>query len=376
MGVGVRRGEALTPAITDLADSFVLVKEAVEDIPGLPEWMDMSGSSNPLSKALHDMGAAARLLTKDYDVLDTAGEMLVAQTINQVVVLRDNIVTMVDQALATAAAKRENALNYTELKKLNTQYDDLGPAIDATTEGLEDQEQAAKDARGALRHMADTTYDVYDAEADLYDKIESANEVLADQGSNLFDVRGALVDVARQADETAAAQVELAGLTLDSAEGTQLWTDKMIATANTLEGPMRDAVIDHISRVTGIPTSVLTTFKVSAPDLAAIEDSLNWTARARSVRFDAVGGIPRYAHGTSNHPGGLAIVGDGGGPELVDLPPGSKVHTASETRQMLSSPPAIGGSRSAPVVHIDHFHAEDRTDLEALAAAINARMMM
>lgn len=44
--------------------------------------------------------------------------------------------------------------------------------------------------------------------------------------------------------------------------------------------------------------------------------------------------IPGYARGTRNHPGGLAIVGEGG-PELVDLPRGSKVYTNQETNDML-----------------------------------------
>jgi hypothetical protein len=35
-------------------------------------------------------------------------------------------------------------------------------------------------------------------------------------------------------------------------------------------------------------------------------------------------GIPGYANGTDNHPGGLAIVGENG-PELLNLPSGSKV---------------------------------------------------
>ena len=46
------------------------------------------------------------------------------------------------------------------------------------------------------------------------------------------------------------------------------------------------------------------------------------------------GNIPQYATGTKFHPGGLAIVGERG-PELVNLPRGSKVDTASETQEKL-----------------------------------------
>lgn len=51
--------------------------------------------------------------------------------------------------------------------------------------------------------------------------------------------------------------------------------------------------------------------------------------------------IPRFARGTNFAPGGLALVGEEG-PELVNLPRGSKVSTAAETRQTLSQ----GGSGS------------------------------
>lgn len=43
--------------------------------------------------------------------------------------------------------------------------------------------------------------------------------------------------------------------------------------------------------------------------------------------------IPQYATGTNFHPGGAAIVGERG-PELLNLPKGSKVSTASETKQL------------------------------------------
>lgn len=46
--------------------------------------------------------------------------------------------------------------------------------------------------------------------------------------------------------------------------------------------------------------------------------------------------IRRYAAGTNYHPGGIALLGEEG-PELVNLPKGSKVATADKTRQLLSS---------------------------------------
>lgn len=48
------------------------------------------------------------------------------------------------------------------------------------------------------------------------------------------------------------------------------------------------------------------------------------------------GGVPAYAKGTDYHPGGMALVGEEG-PEYVDLPRGSSVSTASETRNLMDT---------------------------------------
>jgi len=56
-------------------------------------------------------------------------------------------------------------------------------------------------------------------------------------------------------------------------------------------------------------------------------------------------GIPSYATGTSNHPGGLAMVGERG-PELVNMPSGSSVSTAPATRKMFDNSDLIAEVRA------------------------------
>jgi TP901 family phage tail tape measure protein len=62
-----------------------------------------------------------------------------------------------------------------------------------------------------------------------------------------------------------------------------------------------------------------------------------------------LGGIPGFAVGTSYAPGGLAMVGERG-PELVDLPRGSRVFTASKTGEMLRE--AGGGQQGGGVLQV------------------------
>jgi TP901 family phage tail tape measure protein len=72
-------------------------------------------------------------------------------------------------------------------------------------------------------------------------------------------------------------------------------------------------------------------------------NSLSTSAQLAGVRANVIGdltgltgSIPAYANGTSNHSGGWAMVGERGA-ELVNLPTGSSVTTASNTAKMLDN---------------------------------------
>jgi hypothetical protein len=66
-------------------------------------------------------------------------------------------------------------------------------------------------------------------------------------------------------------------------------------------------------------------------------DGINSTVGEKiGAKIGNIGEIPRFATGTDFAQGGLAMVGEQG-PELVNLPRGSQVKTASETASMLSN---------------------------------------
>lgn len=79
--------------------------------------------------------------------------------------------------------------------------------------------------------------------------------------------------------------------------------------------------------------------------------------------------LPRFARGTNYAPGGLALVGEEG-PELVNLPRGSKVKTAAETRQTLSQ--AVSGASVA----IGEVHVHGDADIDRLVRAIGMRLAL
>lgn len=70
-------------------------------------------------------------------------------------------------------------------------------------------------------------------------------------------------------------------------------------------------------------------------------------------------GIPGYARGTRFAPGGLALVGERG-PELVELPSGSRVYNAGDTQRMMGES-----------THMEnHYHIYNDMDLESVARRV------
>lgn len=70
-------------------------------------------------------------------------------------------------------------------------------------------------------------------------------------------------------------------------------------------------------------------------------------------------GIPQYANGTDNHPGGLAIVGEEG-PELINLRKNASVYTADETQSMLAG---AGGNINIENITIDAKNVKEFNDI-------------
>ena len=68
---------------------------------------------------------------------------------------------------------------------------------------------------------------------------------------------------------------------------------------------------------------------------SAINKSVGQMSNSLNGVKNGYSNIQYHARGTDFHSGGLAIVGEEG-PELVDLPRGSKVYSNSRTQQMLS----------------------------------------
>jgi hypothetical protein len=113
------------------------------------------------------------------------------------------------------------------------------------------------------------------------------------------------------------------------------WITDGINDIKSIEGKIR-AALSKVEEVFTAPFRAAWDFIKSLPDkvggvIGDIADKLKKIPGASLLKH-----IPGFAVGTSYSPGGLALVGERG-PEIVDLPAGSKVSTARESSRRINA---------------------------------------
>lgn len=136
----------------------------------------------------------------------------------------------------------------------------------------------------------------------------------------------------------------------------------------------RNRADDVTGAVRGIPDSSRTNVSVTGAG-AAISAAQSvaqyirgipttWTTYVSIVQQGGVA-LPGNARGTHNWRGGLTVVGEEG-PELISLPRGSAIHSAGETRTMMSGGGGRSGVRGGDTINITlPNYLGDRRELES-----------
>jgi hypothetical protein len=349
--IGLAVGEMLVPALTDMAESFTGVYEVAKKLKVLdvasfiqkwltpvnmaqsafdkilPSYRNVTDAAWDYASAVEASGGSFDKALIEYEAMEVANAKNIDTTLKAVDAAIDHGDALNDFAEAT-----EDSADATGI---------VTDAIQASIDAHNEEMEAIKRVNDARRVATNDIYAAAEAEDAWWQQVVETTAALEDAELGEREKAAATRDLATATDEAVTAQLTANGVNVDSVAGQQAWLDAMLASAEGLSGPMRDEVLRYIGLVTGIPAEQLTLIKPNM-DFAAlkrIEDDLNFTSRARDVRISPSGGVPRYASGTKNHPGGLAIVGEQG-PELVDLPGGSAVHTAGETANMVGG---VGG---------------------------------
>jgi hypothetical protein len=176
-------------------------------------------------------------------------------------------------------------------------------AVQATVERLQEQAEAHRDAaaasdeqQDAMRSANDVFYANQKAVRDARDAVDRYEETLADNESTLDDQAEALDDVAQSADTVAQSQVDVArqtaeseGATLSNTQALDIQNQSLLTQAGELQGPMRQALVDHIARLNGIPPEVVSDI-LALLDQAGIdnaETALTGVSRTREATVAA-----------------------------------------------------------------------------------------
>lgn len=148
------------------------------------------------------------------------------------------------------------------------------------------------------------------------------------------------------------------------------YVSDMVTAVRNMPGKMKDGLVKMSSKITeGVTTISNKMAKGLGKGVNGVINGVNWVTDKLGIKSKiSEWDVPQYAKGTKGHPGGLAVVGDGKGrnagseliqtPDgktmlspandtLVNLPKGSQVLSALETKSLLGDIPkyakGIGG---------------------------------
>lgn len=231
-------------------------------------------------------------------------------------------------------------------------------AHEEATEAVEEEIEALQALAEEIADNADEAYNLEEAQWAVEDAVTASKEAHEEYGKESREAAEADIDLARAAQDVADAEVEKAGAVKDSKQALDIQNRSLINQASQLNGPQRDAILKHIGLINGIPRAVVSDIEaaINRGDLDEAERLLNQASRTRTayVRAEAltatarqeldaltrartvrIGARTAFARGTQASPRGAALVGEEG-PEIVELPAGSKVTDARRTRERLS----------------------------------------
>jgi hypothetical protein len=292
--------------------------------------------------------------------------------------------SILDIISAAAKSPEELAAMKEEMAEGEAQVKRLTEAHDALTESITGMADAARDA-------ADSQAEAEEASQDWWDTIAGYDEAVKEAKGNQAELNDIVntgrTSAIRLADATSAAfeaQSQANGVTLDASAKLGIWNGKMLESARSAQGPLRDSIVNYIATANQIPASKVTDI-LANPDYAEIgaaNTALNNASRTRQAYIEAesrnVGSVEaelnrlarqRFAVITATSSGvrgvnaaqagggrvkagqGVTLVGEEG-PELVTMPAGSWVSTASETKSIARDLSSGGVSTGGSPVYI------------------------
>ncbi|WP_159011748.1 hypothetical protein [Streptomyces sp. NRRL F-5123] len=255
------------------------------------------------------------------------------------------------------------ALNDANREGLNAESD-FEQAIDDATAAIKGHHTALKMVNGQLDLNSQKSRDAYKPLADLAEKTDAAAAAARDNGKSWAEVqriydrgRDTLIRTATQMGLTKTQAKALADQILATPDKTALLKGDLTDLQTKLAKAKADLKAAPPGKEYALRGNVIDLQNKVAAAQRAIDKVHGKTVTITYRGLVSGAGVPvagggRYAHGgvvgaASGGPRSrMTLVGEQG-PELVDLAAGSRVHTANETRHMLSG---AGGGSAQPIL--------------------------
>jgi hypothetical protein len=263
--VALLLGSTLVPVLTDLADIASVVTESANTLLGPIDGLGgvFKTFVSPLPNAINNLERLGDAITGSTNLMEGAPGAVARMTLalaEQAIVIED----LVDEQEAWALVS-ESVVEASDA--VTTASELVAEAVLAEAEAQREAQEAAEERADAQRAAADATFAVHKAESDWLDtldelpgKIDAITSSGRTQEQQTRDLQNLMIDQVGVATDLADADVKLAeeqaaaaGTTLDQAEKTSIWNDRMLDAARNAEGPLRDALIAYIAKVNEIP---------------------------------------------------------------------------------------------------------------------------
>jgi hypothetical protein len=279
-------GEALVPALTDIADATSDIEASFRKIPKAPwiveKWWD---TASPLAWQRHLVNVYDKVgstvagwfgaggeATKAIEVfeasqsrgIDGAKRMEFQQdAVNRTVSegnpafsqYTDNLEANADAADEKAAADAKAA----------EAADRHREAVEAVAEAMEAQKDAALQLVGGDIAVRDAQRRAAEAAEELNTVLEDQETTLGDAGAAIDEAADAQLDAAAAAADYKAKQMEANGQTVDANTKALLLKQELQNLAGQLTGPLAAAIQNYIDQLGAIPASVGTTIVLNRP---------------------------------------------------------------------------------------------------------------
>lgn len=296
-------------------------------------------------------------ITQKYALLEAQRAIDLLKEQIEISGLSDEEKFKIKEALAKAEINLSNKVRETKEKNRDKETEDekkYWAELEASLQHLENVSNNAVDGLGTLFSglMSIITKVVRDGKIgieDLLGSISAISEGLTSIMVGMYDQQIEKIEEQQEKNEEAGEEekeriedlVESGVITKEEGEARKRATDKATADKNKelekqkAELEQRQAKWQKANSIvqTTIATSqaIMMALAQAGPIAGAVLAAVIGAMGAAQVAMIAAQPIPKYAKGTDNHPGGLAIVGDGGRQEVIETDNGAYITPAVPT---------------------------------------------